>query len=383
MKKQIDAKTTMLAHSEAKVNFFESYLKRYLRILYLSGVIDEINIFDVFCGTGIYDNDKKGSPIVAFDVIKNVRNEYGFNKRINLTVNDSKYSKIASVQNYIDTNNQNHCNVEYNNNSADEMFIKIIASINTQSSKTRNLIFIDPYGYKEIKKTTIQNLLRNGRTEIILFLPISQMQRFTVKALESDSEPYKPLRVFVESFFSNEHPIKKTTVSPIEYISFVKDALRFGEEYFSTSYYIERDEVNYFALFFISSHIYGFANILEVKWQLDEEDGRGFKQPSLQASFFEQQEKEMAKVENYAKLESILKKSLLEPKTNKEIYEIILKNEFLPKHATEIFRTWQNDLPNFSIVEIETGKPARKNSFYLTWNEYKEKFPRFSFSIKE
>lgn len=71
----------MLIHSEAKVEFFKKYLERYLRILYLAPSVDEINIFDVFCGTGIYDNAKKGSPIVAFDVIKNLRNEYGFNKK--------------------------------------------------------------------------------------------------------------------------------------------------------------------------------------------------------------------------------------------------------------------------------------------------------------
>src|ERR1044071_2918736 len=69
MKTTADAKRTMLLHSEAKVEFYKTYLQRYLHILYLAQTITEINIFDVFCGTGIYDNGKKGSPIVAFDAI--------------------------------------------------------------------------------------------------------------------------------------------------------------------------------------------------------------------------------------------------------------------------------------------------------------------------
>ena len=198
MKKQIDSKKTMLIHSEAKVEFFRKYLERYLRILYLAQGIDEINIFDVFCGTGIYDNDKKGSPIVAFDAIKNLRAEQGFDKKINLIVNDGQKTKVSTVQNYIDNNNLNFCNVSYRNQPADLMFEEVINLIGKQSRNSRNLVFIDPYGYKEIEKAILQKLLENGRTEIILFLPISQMQRFTATALENELESYKPLRACLE-----------------------------------------------------------------------------------------------------------------------------------------------------------------------------------------
>lgn len=382
MKKQTDSKKTMLIHSEAKVEFYKKYLERYLRILFLADFIEEINIFDVFCGTGIYDNNKKGSPIVAFDVIKNLRDEYGYSKRINLVVNDGKKEFISVVQNYIDDNNQDHCSIEYHNLSAEEMFSKVIDNINLQSGRARNLVFIDPYGYKEIKKETIQNLLLNGRTEIILFLPISNMQRFTVKAVESDLEPYKPLKDFVDSFFIGDHRIKKETVPALKYIEYLNTALKFNNSYYSTSYYIERDEVNYYALFFISSHIYGFAKILEVKWQLDEDEGRGFKQPEIQQSLFDNQAKELVKTENYSKLEEILKKTLQISKNNIEVYEIVLRAEFLPKQATEIFKNWQNDnSSNFKVIEIDTNEKARKNSFYLTWDEYKGKKPRVIFSI--
>lgn len=370
MRKHLDSKKTMLIHSEAKVEFFKTYLERYLRILYLAPGIDEINIFDVFCGTGIYENGKRGSPIVAFDVIKKLREDFGFDKKINLIVNDSQETKVSTVRDYIDSNNKNFCEVGYHNLPAEKMFEEVIRQINNQNRNSRNLIFIDPYGYKEIKKTTLERLLENERTEIILFLPISQMQRFTATALESDLEPYKPLRNFVDSFFEENHPIRKERVGAIQYIDFLKEQLRFGK-YFSTSYYIARDESSFFGLFFISPHIFGFQKILEVKWALDEEGGRGFRQPEPQSSLFATQSKELAHNDNYERLEKILKDSLRTPKNNWELYEIILENEFLPKHANETFRNWQENLKNFKVTEISTGKSARKNGFYVNWENYK------------
>jgi three-Cys-motif partner protein len=367
-KTSTDAKKTMLLHSEAKVEFLKKYLQRYLRILYRARTIQEINIFDVFCGTGIYDNGKKGSPIVSFEAISAIRDQYDFDKTINLIVNDSKAEKIDTVREHIDAQNQNHCSVAYHKLSADEMFTLIRQNLAGQARNVRNLIFVDPYGYKEIKKNTLEDLLKNNRTEIILFLPISQMQRFTKTAVTSDSKPYEPLKKFVYSFFPVDHPIRKETVSALEYIKFVKEALKF-DQYYSTSYSIERDESNYYALFFISPSIYGFEKILEVKWELDEDSGGGFRQP-VARTLFDLQDKELQKLDNYEQLERLLRGYLKKSRTNQEVYEFVLMAEFLPKHATEIFRNWQGQDSRFRVTDITTGKAVPKGRFYINWESY-------------
>ena len=71
-KSKPDVKNTMQLHSQAKVKFYEEYLTRYLRILYKSSFIKNINIYDIFCGAGIYDDGKAGSPVVAYHAIKEV-----------------------------------------------------------------------------------------------------------------------------------------------------------------------------------------------------------------------------------------------------------------------------------------------------------------------
>ncbi len=380
-KAPVDAKKTMLLHSEAKVEFLKKYLQRYLRILYRAEYVSEINIFDAFCGTGIYDNGKKGSPLVAFETIRAIRKQYDFEKPINLFVNDSQLEKVDAVKKHLDTHNQNYCSISYFQLLANEMFQVITTNIQNQSRNARNLIFIDPYGYKEIKRAALEQLLGNQRTEIILFLPISQMQRFTYTAVSSELKPYEPLKEFVYSFFPADHPLKERTVSPLTYVEFVKDALKF-DHYYSTSYYIERDDANYYALFFISPHLYGFEKILEVKWQLDEDSGRGFRQPSA-PTLFDEEDKKLQRNDNYKELEGLLEEFLETPRTNQDTYRFVLNNEFLPKHAGEIFRTWQDAKPNFSVVDFATREPVRKRRFYINWAASgPTKPPKVLFSLK-
>lgn len=232
---------------------------------------------------------------------------------------------------------------------------------------------------KKIKKETLDMLMRNNRTEIILFLPISHMYRFIQPALVRDDNCYKPLKELVFSFFDDRHPIRTDKVTVDEYIDYLKIALRYVDKYYTTSYYIERDVANLFALFFLSSHIYGFEKILEVKWELDQGEGRGFRQPKP-AGLFDAIFKQETELTNYKRLESILREALSAPKNNKQLYEIILKNEFIPTQATEIFKDWQNTNPNFRVINISNNQEARKGSFYVNWDNYKND-PKVMFTL--
>jgi len=376
MIKKNDVKTTVQIHSQAKLEFYEAYLNRYLRILCHAKPIKRINIYDVFCGMGIYDDGGKGSPIIAFDIIKNILLNENLRKtgtQISLVVNDKDLQKIERVKKYIELNNkENICKVEYYNNDIEQMFDIIKKEVACTVPDTRNIIFIDPYGYKNIKKEILYQLMDNHRTEIILFLPISHMHRFTQKAIhDEEAIQYEPLRIFIASFFDASHRMAKEQLHVMDYIDFITEALKFGE-FHAVSYYIERDAANYFALFFISSHIYGFEKILEVKWQLDEDAGRGFRIPPMQKDLFETVIAEEEKERNVAKLEAILSSFLAEPKDNKQVYEETLKHGFLPKHAVEVFTKWKSISNDFKIYNIKTKVETKKGGFYISHTNYNE-----------
>ncbi|GHV91591.1 hypothetical protein AGMMS50268_20940 [Spirochaetia bacterium] len=366
-----DVKNTMQIHSQAKVEFYSAYLGRYLQILCKSQYINQINIFDVFCGTGVYEDGKKGSPVVAFDdIIKVTCN----NTRISLIINDIEIDKINRVRTYIEAQNNKTCNVEYFNLDVEKMFAEVYNRVSQTSTNTRNLIFIDPYGYKNIRNDILYKLMENGKTEVILFLPISHMHRFTQAAMKDEyTAQYAPLREFINSFFAVSHKMRTEKLSVMDYIQNISKALKYNDKFFTTSYYIERDKTNYFALFFMTSHKYGFEKILEVKWELDDKAGRGFTQPESPGLFDEILD-EQSKNESFKRLENMLLNYLTNPKTNQQIYNFTLENEFLPKHTNAIFERWQSEKNNFKVYVINSGLEARKKSFYLTQREDVVKF---------
>ena len=77
-----------------------------------------------------------------------------------------------------------------------------------------------------------------------------------------------------------------------------------------------------------------------------------------------------AKTENARKLKGILETALKRPQTNKDIYELVVRNEFLPKHANEVLKELQNSNSKFKVTNYLTGKDARKNAFYLSYKQY-------------
>lgn len=254
----------------------------------------------------------------------------------------------------------------YKNENAEELLDVLANRLMKTQQDTRNLIFIDPYGYKYIHKETLEKLMSNGYTEILLFLPISFMYRFSNYAVEADKESIMPLKEFIESFFPEGHPIREQEeMHVLDYIKYLTTAFSFGEQYYTTSYHIERDSNSYFALFFFSSSRLGFNKILEVKWKLDDEDGNGFKQPDVQLGLFDDIEAEEKKRQHYENLKQRLILFLKKPRSNEELFEFVLRSEYLPSHATPILKELQNN-GFLSVKHSIDGRDAQKGSYYIT-----------------
>lgn len=369
MKQKQNSKDIMLPHSEAKVKFYKTYLDLYLRILCNAPSITEINIYDIYCGRGIYADGGKGSPLEAAEVIWNVCKQFPSQTKINLHVNDKCKKHIKNVKDLLQASNVNNLSniqIEYSSLDGETVLEDLSKRLVNTNQNTRNLIFIDPYGYKEIKKEIIYKLLENGKTEVMIFLPISFMNRFTQHALENeDIIQFKPLCDFVKSFFKTEHPIVRGEImSHLEYIDYLTKALRFNDKLYSTSYHIERSLNNYFALFFITPNKKGYVKILETKWKLDETDGNGFEQPKT-PSLFDEQEKEDNKKRVYEKLFKMTTSFLDQgSKDNIELYDFVISNEYLPKHLgivlSEMLRKNQ-----IKITQYPNSPAMRKGAFYI------------------
>lgn len=370
MKKKQNSKDIMLPHSKAKVKFYKTYLDLYLKILCNAQYIEEINIYDIFCGRGVYKDGAKGSPIEAAEVIWDVCNKFPSKTRINLHVNDKCKKHINHVKDVLQTSNVSslsNIEIQYTSLDGETVLEDLSNRLVITPQSTRNLIFIDPYGYKEIKKEFIYRLLQNGKTEVMIFLPISFMNRFTQHALEiEDLNQFKPLCDFVKSFFNDDHPIVKgENMSHLQYIDHLTKALRFNNQLFSTSYHIERSVNNYFALFFVTPNKRGYEKILETKWRLDKEDGNGFELPK-EPSLFEEEEKETNKKRIFDKLLKLTNAYLDKgKKDNTQLHDFVIHYEYLPQHLniilTEMLKRGQ-----ILVSQYPNSPTIKQGYFYLT-----------------
>jgi len=381
------SKDVMKPHSEAKVRFYQKYLDTHLQILSSIRFAKEIHIYDLFCGRGIYKDGKKGSAILAYETIREVREKRPSNKKIVLHLNDKKRAHIEAVRNYIETHYDDEtkpCEVQYTTEDADNM----LASLASEDWKGKrkecimNVFFIDPYGYKQIKREFLELLMDYGYTEILLFLPISFMHRFTRHAFSPEATPGTvPLRKLIVSFFPETHPMRIGTEMDVQtYIDYLTEAFSCDGKFYTTSYPIERNENNQFALFFFSTSIFGYEQVMNLKWKMIDSWGFGFHLPEIQGNLFGQ----MFRQERLNEITEMFRTKLLSfmsgaELTNGELYVFTVENGYLPKHAKDVLRDLQKS-GHLQIMDIETGAlERRKNQFRVDYDGYRK--PSYLFKL--
>jgi three-Cys-motif partner protein len=370
-----DSQSNMFEHSEVKVRLLNTYIKKYLNILSRAQGFEKVQLFDLFCGEGIYPNGGEGSPIIFMKAIKDVyyRNQAEGQKtiKVDCVFNDKEPSKTEKVKAFIEQKNLHYPflgDLRYKNMDYVEALPLVVRQISiTKNSKS--FVFIDPYGYSEVRASQIKSILETKKAEVLLFLPTQHMFRFerkgAPKALHSFIEDIVPL-----DQWPNSH-------TGIDFIENLKSAFRdyLGNEYFVDSFIITRDKNQFFCLFFFTSHIYGFEKMLESKWEIDQKEGRGwsYQNPEAPTLFTS------TTTDRLNKLEQFFRSFLKESRTNAEIYEATLHQGFRPKHAIEVLKGLQAQ--NQLIVTPIDGQKWRKGSFYINKDDYCDNPNRISIQL--
>ena len=185
-----------------------------------------------------------------------------------------------------------------------------------------------------------------------------QIEYFKGCLMATGREGIEDLLDFIEEL--TQYKEWKPTDSVWKFISQLKEGFQsyIGDNYFVDNFSIKKDENTVFCLFFFTTHIRGFEKMLEAKWEIDTENGRGWEftgnTPSL---FFEYKTNELEQ-----KLKSFLQGKKC---SNGEVYEFTLRQGYLPKHTNEIFEQWQTQ--NTLNVFLANGSKARKKSFYIKY----------------
>jgi three-Cys-motif partner protein len=370
-----NVKTNLLDHSEAKVKLLGEYLKRYLSIILNDGYTPRIRIYDLFCGEGIYENGGEGSPLVIMKTLKNVYySNLSRSSRIvpvDCYFNDIDVDKVDNVKKIIAEKKLHSTDMGKLVFTADD-YQTIIHPIKSELSKInaeKAFIFIDPYGYKHIRGKDIKGLIENRKTEVLLFLPIQFMYRFN-----SNGTP-DALIEFIDELIGEGKWNEAENVW--DYIEQLKIAFRayLGDSHFVDSFTIKKDGNTVFCLFFFCSHIKAFEKMLEAKWEIDTEQGKGWDYVGdcKGTLFSDQKTNPLA-----AKLKEFLS---YEDKNNPQVYEYTLRCGFLPKHTNQIFSDWQ--CRGILSVETSNGDKCRKGAFYINYKQFKDYSNPVLFKLKK
>ncbi|NVK66631.1 MAG: three-Cys-motif partner protein TcmP [Flavobacteriales bacterium] len=371
-----ESQVSLYDHSEIKVRLLKLYLERYLSIIGLSPYFNDVHIYDMFCGEGKYEDGGEGSPIIILKTIKEIIDapDTGaqITSRFNCQFNDIKSKKTNKLSGIISKEglHESRMGTLQISNSDYKDLIEVVKQKVKGLKKDKCFAFIDPYGYKEITVSDIEQLLAGNKTEVLLFLPTHFMYRFSSKGTPES------LKKFIDELIPQENLPKDG--GGIGFIENLKDAFRnkLGEDHFVDSFIISRDTNQFFCLFFFTSHIYGFHKMLESKWKIDEEEGRGWTNSQEEPSLFNQTDRKPVTYH----LEKKLRVFLSESRTNSEVYEFTLRQGHLPSHANELLMKWQEC--GILYVTKTDGTKARKSSFYLNYTAFSKEPRKVSMIIK-
>jgi len=117
--------------------------------------------------------------------------------------------------------------------------------------------------------------------------------------------------------------------------------------------------------------------MLETKWEIDTEAGRGWKYSGIVQDLFSGHETN--------KFEELLIAYLKENNatnnaTNGMLFKFTLRQGFLPKHLNQILRSLQNH-DRILVVKKDKTKP-RKGAFYVNYKFYKSEFDKITIKLK-
>ena len=168
-------KTNLLHHSDAKVQLLGKYLNRYLNIISNDGYTEKINVFDLFCGQGEYENGGEGSPLVSLRQIKDAYYSSISKKsikkpKINCYFNDIDERKINILGNAINNKNLYYSNIGELELTTNDYLIEVqrLSKLFKTYKNEKGFVFIDPYGYKEVKAQHIKQLVDcNKKVEVM------------------------------------------------------------------------------------------------------------------------------------------------------------------------------------------------------------------------
>lgn len=367
-------------HTEAKLNIYEGYLGRYLSILAVTkGAGKRIFIYDLFCGPGTYNDGNDGSPLIAAKAIKAVSEKQEkwvreMGVEFHLLLNDKNAGHIGSVESIIMEHLPAACQLKVTTSDYAKRINEVIGGIPQMNDFDRAFLFIDPYGYKDIRKQHFIELLKSPKFEVLIFLPVSSMYRFASSNMEERAEEDQSIKRLLEftEDFEHDYGFLRESDSIEGYIERLNESFRESiqreiKSHVFTCFFDLKNEKNsnHYALFHICTRELAKEKMLEVFWGLDTQNGRCFDAKEYERrKMLTLPDEAFRTLKRYEyELEARIMERLQQGETSsQEIRKITLESDCLLKHMKDVLKKLETEQQKI-IVEATDGQTRKSGTF--------------------
>ncbi|WP_169734371.1 three-Cys-motif partner protein TcmP [Desulfocurvus vexinensis] len=309
-----------------KLLLFQEYLTSWLPVFLNLQGIDNINIFDFFCGPGTDLNGLPGSPLRAIHVINQYSPKIKPGTQIALFFCDQDAEKIAALDCKLSnitrprnlTIDTRQCNFEL---SFQQLYEKM------RAKGAANFIFLDPTGWA-LTPETFKMITDLERTDFLLFTPSQFAGRFGEEGF----------RKYLPGF--DKTNIKDTLDIHRAICAYYRQKfIPQNKKYYLAPFSIKKNK-NVYGLIFGSKSITGLHKFLESCWKINPENGesnfefRGDIPSTGQGLLIES----LGTPKRSRDFEDYVRKIVLsrKVKTNKELLIESLLKGFLGRHAKAV-----------------------------------------------
>lgn len=370
MMSKVEFHTNFKEHTLVKLELYKKYLEAYLPILSNTRSVDKIEIYDLFCGKGHTDAGQLGSALIGLEQIINTASVFNSSKQFVIHYHDLDTDCCEELEIYVKKIKRPD-NVTYKINCND--FSKEIESIiQLQNNKSANqrvksLFFIDPYGYRLISPEIVLQIKKNVNAEVMMFLPITEMYRFRTM-----NKPNTSLKVWTDFIYRREGTCDNVT----KFAHDISDAFK-SKSYYSGYFILHNQEFNNtYAIFFLSSHIYGLDRFNEAKWKIDKQGGikMDVDQMTMSISIVSDGVYQTNLIELKQIIINAIKDSGKGKFNNKEMYEFLINTGYLPQHFNELMK--KDGFLNVHYLSVH-----HRRGLFINYNHYNSE-PLVEFSLK-
>jgi three-Cys-motif partner protein len=325
-----------------KLKVFKDYFKEWLPVFVSRNppIWKAVQIFDFFAGPGEDENGEPGSPLIALQIVKSVKDlimARGITVILHFNEKDAeKFEKLKDLE-----GNYGYYEVKTYNNDFNSIFLEKYGSMKDSG----NFLFFDQNGVKEITKELFNKIIQLKQTDFLLFISSSYFKRFAKTPEFQKYFPFDPSEVAETDYF---HIHRKV-------LQHYKSLIHPNKTYYLAPFSIKKGP-NIYGLIFGTPHTLGIEKFLSVAWKNDKLRGEAnydidnekidLKAPSLFEAFNKPNKRQVFE-QNLT--DHIINKRLTDKHS---VYEFTLNEGFLYRDANAVLEKLRGSRITFDFKTI-------------------------------